>query len=81
MTWKQLLLVVVAASLAVLATGRAQTSSGANPVYEYRAIVLRDAMEGYGEPELNKVGRDGWELVTVRDVGGQAGVVYLKRRK
>lgn len=85
MTWKQFSLVIAAAILAALVTGRAQTPAATNPVYEYHTVVLDDMINGFGEPELNKAGRDGWELVAVRVVianqDGRSGIAYFKRRK
>jgi RNA polymerase sigma factor (sigma-70 family) len=55
--------------------GLTTSTIGARPVWEYEVVILRPDARG----ELNALGKDGWELVSVDRATNGIATAYLKR--
>ena len=54
--------------------------TAANPVWEYKVVTMTKATTDSTENELNRLGQDGWELIT-RMGGSDGSSLVFKRRK
>jgi hypothetical protein len=84
--WKAVPALLLAATVALwlnlILSFFTMTGASRSPQWEYRTVVIRDA--GFDD-EMNRHGRDGWELASARRASEGIGVfsyeVILKRRR
>ncbi|MCL2198255.1 MAG: DUF4177 domain-containing protein [Defluviitaleaceae bacterium] len=49
--------------------------------YEYKQVLIDPWKQEAAEEQLNELGRDGWEMVDVANIGGTHYLVYAFKRQ
>jgi len=73
-------LLVLAALLFAGWTGYGQRPTASRPAWEYK-MISSGAKDFFGEPTLNELGTQGWELIAVAATETNGYTYYLKRPK